>query len=292
LFEKDAGGRGGPVFRYMVSPGYCETLQIPLLRGRAFESRDDLPASPGAVLISESLARREFGSRDPLGQRLRMGPDDAPWLTIVGVVGDVKQLSLALDDAAAVYVTPAHWPWPDRARSLAVRAEGDAAALVRPIRQAIWSVDKDQPIVRIATMDTLLAASAAERRFAFVLFEVFALAALGLAAIGIYGVLAGGVVERTREIGVRAALGASRGSILALVTRQGLALAGLGVGIGLVGAMLASRALTTLLFGVTRLDPATYLGMIAVLLAVAALACVLPAWRAARIDPAITLRAE
>jgi putative ABC transport system permease protein len=144
----------------------------------------------------------------------------------------------------------------------------------------------------VATMEELVAASAAERRFVLILFEAFALVALTLAAIGIYGVLSGSVTERMREIGVRCALGASRASILALVVRQGLTLTSLGILIGLTGAIIASRALITLLFGISRLDPITYAGVIALLVSVAALACWLPAWRAARIDPTITLRAE
>ena len=141
-------------------------------------------------------------------------------------------------------------------------------------------------------MDALLAATAAERRFALILFEAFGLVALVLAATGIYGVLSGSVTERLREIGVRAALGASRGSILALVLRQGMALTAIGIAIGLAGAVAASRALVTLLFGVTRVDPPTYLGVVALLLGVSTIACWLPAWRAARVDPSITLRAE
>jgi putative ABC transport system permease protein len=141
-------------------------------------------------------------------------------------------------------------------------------------------------------MEELVSASAAERRFALTLFEAFAVTALVLAAIGIYGVLAGSVAERTREIGVRTALGASRRNIVALVLRQGLALTGLGVAIGLGGAVAASGALATLLFGITRLDPVTYGSVVALLLGVSALACWLPAWRAARVDPTITLRAE
>ena len=141
-------------------------------------------------------------------------------------------------------------------------------------------------------MDDLVAASAAERRFALVVFEVFALAALALAAAGIYGILAGSVAERTREIGVRSALGASRGMIVGLVVRQGLALTALGVLIGLAGAAAASRVLVSLLFGVSPLDPVTYAGVIGVLGGVALLACGVPAWRAARVDPATTLRVE
>jgi putative ABC transport system permease protein len=184
------------------------------------------------------------------------------------------------------------WYSADPALSLVVRARNDAAALTPFIRAAIWSVDKDQPIVRVATMDSLVAASAAERRFALLLFEVFALVALALVATGIYGVLSGSVTERMREIGVRSALGASRGDILALVMRQGMTLTVAGLILGLSGAIAASQALVTLLFGVSRLDPVTYLGVIALLAGVSGIACSFPAWRATRVDPSVTLRAE
>ncbi len=153
-------------------------------------------------------------------------------------------------------------------------------------------MDKDQAIVRVIKMDDLLAASEADRRFALIVFDAFALMALLLAAIGIYGVLAGSVTERTREMGVRSALGASRSNILGLVVRQGMTLTGLGVLIGLAGAAVATQALVTLLFGVSRLDPITYLAVIALLACVSAIACGVPAWRAAQIDPALALRAE
>jgi len=153
-------------------------------------------------------------------------------------------------------------------------------------------VDKDQPIVRVASMDDLLAASAASRRFALTLFEAFALAALVLAAAGIYGVLAGSVAERTREIGVRAALGASRTDIVSLVVGQGMRLTALGIVLGLAAATVATQALVTLLFGISRLDPVTYGGVIVLLVLTAAVACAVPAWRASRVDPATTLRTE
>ncbi len=282
-------------YRYEVTPEYFATMRIPLVRGRLL-TQDDKAGAPGAVLISESLAKRVFPNRDPLGQRVRMGPDlghpERPWHTVVGVVGNVKQASLALDDGNAFYTTPMQWAWVDNAQSLVVRTSGDPTLLIPAIRSAIWSVDKDQPIVRVATMDTLLAESEAQRHFALVLFEAFALVGLLLAATGIYGVLSGSVTERTREIGVRAALGASPAGILGLVLGQGMKLAGLGVVIGLIGALAASHALTTLLFGVSERDPVTYIGVTAALLAVAALACWIPARRAAQVDPAITLRAE
>jgi ABC-type antimicrobial peptide transport system permease subunit len=250
----------------------------------------DRADAPRVALISESMARRRLPGINPIGHRLRIG--DGPLYTIVGLVGDVKQMSLALSQSDAVYVTASQWRFADSAMSLVVRTRGDAAALAPAVRQAVWSVDKDQPVVRVATMDELLAASAAERRFALVVFEAFALAALLLAAAGIYGLLAGSVAERTREIGVRAALGASRGNILALVLRQGLALTGLGVAIGLAGAAAATQAIATMLFSVSRLDPVTYLGVIVLLSGVSVIACGAPAWRAVRVDPASTLRAE
>jgi putative ABC transport system permease protein len=290
-FEGDDPATAYNVFRYAVSPGYLETTGIPLRRGRTLDEHD-VAGSPSAILISESLARRRFPGQDPVGRRVQIGAANGPWFNIVGVVGDVKQVSLASSPPDAVYVTTAQWRFVDRTLSLVVRARGDAAALAPAVRQAIWSVDKDQPIVRVATMDELLAASAAERRFASILFEAFGLAALVLAAVGIYGVLSGSVTERTREIGVRLALGASRGHILALILRQGMTLTCIGVAAGLCGAAAASSALVSLLFGVSRLDPAAYLGVVALLAAVSAAACWVPAWRAARVDPSITLRAE
>jgi putative ABC transport system permease protein len=191
-----------------------------------------------------------------------------------------------------VYTAARQWPSADRSMSLVVRCRGNVAALAAAVRRAIWSVDRDQPIVRVASMPQLMAARAAERRFALTLFAAFGVAALVLAAAGIYGVLAGSVAERTREIGVRAALGASRARIVGLVVRQGMVLTGLGVAIGLIGAAAATQAIVTLLFGVSPLDPITYVGVTALLAGVALLACGVPAWRAAQIDPAETLRLE
>jgi putative ABC transport system permease protein len=281
--------------RYAVTPDYFATMHIPLRRGRLFDA-SDLTSGPEAILINESYARREFRGRNPIGEHLRLGPEIGDtarsWDVVVGVVGDVKQLSLALGPPNAFYVVSGRWSWVDSVESLVVRTSLDAAALAPAVKAAIWSVDRNQPIVRIATMDALVARSEAERSFALIVFEAFALAALALAAIGIYGVLAGSVTERTREIGVRSALGASRGRVLALVLRQGLAMAAVGTVLGLGGAVLTSRAIATLLFGVSRYDPATYFGTVAVFTAVATAACWVPAWRASRVDPMTALRAE
>jgi putative ABC transport system permease protein len=288
------------VFRYAVSPGYFETLGIQVRNGRSFGDHDRA-GMPLVAVISESLARRRFGSASPLGHTLRIGPTEAAPYTIVGVVQDVKQVSLALNDADAVYVPASAaaatirsrgGEFADTVMSLVVRTTDDAPELPAAIRQAIWSVDKDQPVVRIARLEDLVAATAAARRFALLLFEAFALAALVLAAAGIYGVLAGSVSERTREIGVRTALGASRVDILTLVARQAMTLTGLGVTLGVAAAIVATRAMTAMLFGVSALDPITYASVVLLLTAVAALASGVPAWRAVRVDPATTLRVE
>jgi predicted permease len=293
-FESSPTGRNeGDVFRYAVSPGYFATMRVPLVRGR-FLAESDEAGAPLALVINESFARQKFPGQDPIGQHLHVGPDRGPWYTIVGVVGDVKQLSLATAQAHAVYITTRQSWFADRVLSLVVRTRAgvDPASLAPAVKRAVWSVDKDQPIVRVATMDALIARSAAERRFALTLFEAFAAVALALAAIGIYGVLAGIVTERVRELGVRAALGATRGDLLALVLGRGTALTALGVVVGVGGAVVASDMLVTLLFGVSRLDPVTYVGVVVLLLGVSALACAVPAWRAARVDPSITLRAD
>ncbi len=282
-------------FRYAVSPSYFKTMGIPLLRGRLL-NENDRAGAPVAVLLSESFAESMFSGRDPIGQQLRAGPDagraDRPWNVVVGVVGDVKQQSLALKNGDAFYTTTTQWAWVDNVQSLVVRTQGDPTRLIPAIRHAVWSVDKQQPITRIATMDKLVSESDAQRHFALVLLETFALAGLLLAAIGMYGVLSGSVSERTREIGVRVALGASPNQVLVMVFRQGMTLTMVGLTIGLAGALAARRALASLLFGVSDHDLLTYIGVATVLVAVAAIACWIPARRAARVDPASALRAE
>ncbi len=279
-------------YRYAVSPGYFEAMRIPLRRGR-FLNAHDSKGAPLAAVINESFARRRLPGLDPIGQRVRVGPNEGPWFTVVGVVGDVKQTSLALTRADGIYVTAAQWArFADSARWLIIRAQGDAASLAPAIRKAVWSIDKDQAIVRVATLEDRLRVTEAERRFVFFLFEAFAVMALVLAATGTYSLLAGGVIERTREIGIRSALGATRIGIMTLVLRQGMKLVGLGLAIGLAGAMLTSRALASLLFGVSQLDPLTYAGVVLTLACVSAIACGLPAWRASRVLPSDALRAE
>ena len=286
-----AANEGRDGYRYAISPDYFEAMGIPLRAGRALDERDTAGV-PLAAVINESHARRRLPGLNPIGQRLHIGPDSGPWFTVVGVVNDVTQMSLAMSQSDAVYVTAEQWHFADNARWLVVRAKSNAASLAPDIRRAISSVDRDQPILRVATMDERLQASVADRRFALRLFEAFAITALILAAVGTYSLLAGSVAERTREIGVRSALGATRFRIVWLVLRQGMTLAGIGIAIGLTGAFIASNALVTLLFGISPLDAATYLAVAGLLATVSLIACGLPAWRAAQVRPSIALRFE
>lgn len=279
-------------FRYAVSPGYFEVLGIPSVAGRTFTAADD-DRGVRVAIVSEGFARRHLPGLDPLRQRIRVGGSpDAPWREVVGVVGDVRQVSLEDEQVDAVYVPEAQWQFVDATRSLVVRAESAPMALVPGIRAAIWSVNKDQPILRVIDAASLVRATAAERRFAMLLFQGFAIVALVLAAAGIYGVLIGSVAERTRELGVRAALGASRRDLILMIVRQGMALTTAGIVVGIALALLGSRALTGLLYGVSALDPLTYLAVAAGLALVALLASWVPARRAAGVDPAETLRSE
>jgi predicted permease len=279
--------------RYAVSPGYFETMNIPLRSGRFFNEDDRPGSSPRPVIIGESFAKHVFGSMSPIGQRVRFGgAPDRPWDVIVGVVGDVRQVSLAAEESSALYANTDQWLWADNPLWLVVRTQGDPVGLVAAIRNAIWSVDKDQPIARVSTMEALLAASASERRFSLIVFEAFAFGAVVLAGTGLYALLAGSVSERMREIGIRTALGASSRDIVGLVLREGMMLGGIGAVIGSVAAIVASRGIETMLFGVSPLDPLTYVVMIVLLLGVTLSASWLPALRAARIDPCVTLRTE
>ena len=290
-FDDQDAQSGYTVFRYAVSQGYCQTMGIPLIAGRLLDERDSETA-PQAALISQSLARRHFGNRNPIGSRLHVGPRNRPWYTVVGVVGDVKQTSLSIDDDDAVYLSTRQTWFPDDTLSFVIRARGDAASLVPAIKSAIWTVDRNQPIVRIMTMDRMMAISEAQRRFVMILFEAFGIVALALAAVGLYGVLSGSVAERIHEIGVRMALGATRNNILLLALRDGMQLTAFGVLLGICGALAAARVTASLLFGISALDPVSWFAMLALLATVAALACWIPAWRGSKVDPAITLRSE
>jgi len=293
-FPERQPGEDGAAMRYSVTADYLRVMGIPLLRGRLLDESDRADG-PASFLISESLARLMFGDADPIGQRVRFGPDSdgsRPWGTVVGVVGDVKQQSLASLNSAAFYVASAQWRWVDPVQSLVVRTSGEAAAMTNAVRRAVWSVDRNKPITRVATMEQLVWRTGSDRRFASVIYGTFAVAALLLAAVGLYGVVSGLVAERTREFGIRSALGATRGEIVRGVLANGLLFTAIGVAIGVAGASATSRLLETLLYGISRADPSTYAGVIALLGTVAVLACWAPARRAAAVDPAVTLRSE
>ena len=276
--------------RYAVSPGYVETMGIPLLRGRSLDERDDAD-HPGVALISAGFARAVLGEQNPIGERIRLGGhDDGPWYTIVGVVGDTKQDSLTADVAPAVYLPLEQWKFNDNLVSLVVRTHSDPQAQARPVRDAIRRADPDQPVTRIATMHELTLRSAALTRFLLRLFQAFGSIALVLASIGIFGVLAGTVVERRDELAVRLALGARPESIRSLVLRQAVLLTSIGIGLGLVGAVALSRLTEGLLYGVVPTDPATYAAVAILLFGVGTVAGWIPARRAAGTDPVAILR--
>jgi putative ABC transport system permease protein len=277
------------IFRYAVSPGYLEVMRIPIRAGRTLTVADHAEA-PWSVVVNESFARRYLPGRDPIGQRLRIGPTDGPAYTVVGVAGDVKQLSLAGDVPDAVYTTAAQWRFEENVMSLVVRGTMDPDAMVPAVRSAIWAVDADQPVVRVASMASLLDETAADRRFILLLFELFGLAALVLTTAGIYGMMSGLVNERRRELGLRAAVGATATQLVALVYRHGVRVTAIGMLFGLVGALIGTRMLVSMLYGVSHLDPITYAGTMLALGVVASVACAGPAWRAARLDPCTALR--
>ena len=274
----------------VVEPRFFETLGIPLLGGRTFTDREAREVTH-TVVISESMARKLWPNEDPVGKRvtIHMKEKDVP-SQVIGVVGDVKHTGLDAEVNATAY-----WPHPELAytfMTLVIRTDGDPLALASAVRQAVWSLDKDQPVVDVRTMEDLLWVSMARARFSTVVLGVFAAMALLLAITGIYGVVSYSVAERTREIGIRVALGALPGDVLQMVLRQGLILAGLGVGIGLAAALAATRLLSSLLFGTSPSDPATFATVAGLLLAVALSACYIPARNAMRVDPMVALRYE
>lgn len=277
--------------RYAVTPEFLRTMKIPLLEGRDFDERDN-DKSPHVLLINETLARTVFGSASPLGRQLRVGGNDGPWRTIVGVTKNVRHRGLDAQDEKQLYLPSVQWAYIDNSRTLVIRTSVSPAAIIPAVRRAIWSVDRTVPIARVATMDDIISRTTEQRRFIMWLFELFTLLALGLSAAGIYGVLSASVAERTREIGVRTALGASRQRILSAVVRDGARLTGIGLVIGVVGAFALGSSLRGLLFGVAPHDPASLALVVAAAGTVALLASAIPAWRATRVDPVEALRGE
>jgi putative ABC transport system permease protein len=280
-----------------MSPGYFETMQIPVLQGRGVEATDRVGA-PGVALVNRTLARQVWPDGDAVGQRILMGggATDSIWRTIVGIVGDVHHRGLDAEPRPEIYLPydqfPAGTGTPQRTLRIVLRTEGDPVELTGALRRAVFELDPDLPATEIQTMEQALGDWAAERRLTMLLVGGFALLALLLGAVGVYGVMAHLVVQRTREIGIRMALGAVPREILRLVLSQGAWLAALGIAAGLAGALAATRLLSSLLFGVGPTDPATFAATATALAAVAALASLLPALRALRTDPVEALRSE
>ena len=269
-------------------------MQIPLRAGRTLTDldREDQPL---VAVISEAFVRQFFAHQNPLGQRIRWGRETGPprWMTIVGVVGDVKQYSLAESAYPAVF-TPfaqSNEAW-RRWMCVVVRMPQSSASLIPAVKGQIWSLDSQIPLNRIQSMDELLDLSLAERRFNMSLLGLFAGMAMILAAVGIYGLLSYSVSQRTHEIGVRVAVGARRRDVLKLVLGQGARLAAVGLAAGVLGALALTRLMASLLFGVTATDPATFATVALLMMAVALLACFVPARRAMRVDPMVALRNE
>lgn len=272
-----------------VSPDYFSALGIPVVKGRPFSERDTLD-SPKAIIVSEAFVRKYFPGEDPLGKRLTID-FGAPWTgEIVGVVGNVRHSNPAQGPYPEMYVNQGQNP--PFGVNLVVRAAGGPSQLTAAIRNEIHSLDKDLPVYNVKTMEQHVTDATAQPRFRTLLLGIFAALALVLASIGIYGVISYSVTQRTHEIGLRVALGAQRGDVFKLVVGQAMRLALIGVGIGLIGAFVLTRLMSSFLFGISATDPLTFSGITLLLIAVAFLACYLPARRATKVDPMIALRYE
>jgi predicted permease len=276
-----------------VTPGYFQVMQLTLLRGRLLTDvdREDAPLS---VVINQTMADRYWSGEEPIGKRFKMGTGDTPWLTIVGIVGTVRHNAVVEGPRAEMYLPHAQLPrsigGATRSLTLVVRTAGNPLASVGALRATVRSLDRNLPLSNIRTMDQVTTSALAQPRFTATLLGLLALLALSLAAIGIYGTVSLLVTERAYEIGIRLALGAGRGSILGLVLGHGMALAGIGMALGLAGALALRRLLGTLVYGVGTLDPITFVAAPAILGAAALVACLNPARRAAGLDPIVTLR--
>jgi putative ABC transport system permease protein len=279
----------------VVSAGYLKTMGVPLISGRWIEDRDR-EGAPGAVVVNSSFARTYFPNQSPLGQHLQLGSSpspEIPWMEIVGVIADVKQ-SLASESSSEMYFPyrQADQVLPVTTLSLVVRTAGAPLAQAQSLRSVVHDIDANQPITAIRSMDENVAQSISQPRFRTVLLAVFAGIALVLAAVGIFGVMAYSVAQRTRELGLRIALGASRGRVLQLVLAHGVRLTLVGVAIGLAATFLLTRYVSSLLFNVPAYDPMTLVGVVAALIAISLCACYLPARRATLVDPIVALREE
>ena len=291
-------GRAPGAIRYTVSPGYFETMGIQLLKGRVF-SAQDTPTTPLVMIIDEALAQQHFQNEDPIGKRIAQSSNFTPTYEIVGVVSHVEQYNL---EGQAIrtpqfylsfnQIPPERLPGYTRRINVLTRTDVEPSSLTSAVRGEIAALNKTQPVFNVQTMEQIVSQSVAPRRFSMLLLSVFAVVALILASIGIYGMMSYAVAQRTREIGLRMTLGAQRGNVLRLVIGQGMKLVIVGVVLGLVAAIALTRTMKSLLFGVSATDPETFIGIALLLTIVALLACWIPARRATKVDPIVALRYE
>jgi putative ABC transport system permease protein len=276
----------------VISPRYFSTMGIQLLQGREISGQDKAD-SPAVAVISETMARRYWPGEDPIGKRISPGKPESPddWITIIGVVKDVRQFELEANPKPQMYLSyeQAGFFEPN---DLVVSTNADPLSMAAMVRNAVWEIDKDQPVSKIRTMEDIISESVARQRFSMLLLGIFAILALVLAAVGIYGVMSYSVAQRAHEIGLRMALGAQRSDVLKLVVGQGLKLVLIGVAIGLAAAFTLTRVMSSLLFGVSATDPITFITISLVLISVAVLASYIPARRATKVDPMVALRYE
>jgi putative ABC transport system permease protein len=278
----------------VVSPGYFETMKIPLKRGRLFNQSDG-QNTPLVAVINETMARKYWPNQDPVGKRFttNTGSPKDQLIHIVGIVGDVRQMSLNEPSRQEMYFpifqSSMNWMVP---RDLVIRTRGNPALLADTVRRIVWSVDREQPVANIMTLDDLLDEEVAQRRVQTLLLGGLSSLALLLACVGIYGVLSYLVAQRTREIGIRVALGAIGADVFRAIAGQGLGLTATGIAIGFAASLALTRLLGSLLFQVTGTDPVTYLFAASLFAAMALIACLVPASRAARVDPMVALRDE
>jgi predicted permease len=275
----------------LVRGDYFQALGIPLRAGRLFDDRD-APTAPGTVIVNEAAVRTFFSGTDPIGRRVHLGPDPtAAPVTVIGVVGDTREHGLDIPPSPTVYASHVQNTW-SRAMSITIRTRGDPHAAESVLRGAVRRADPSLALRDVRTLEAVLGSSLAARKFALGLVACFAAVALMLAAVGIYGVLAFSVSSRTREFGVRLALGATNQGVLVMVLRQGVGWSAAGLAIGVAGAFAGGRLLTGMLYGVSPADSMTFALVALGLMVVVVAACLIPATRAMRVDPITTMRAE
>jgi putative ABC transport system permease protein len=273
----------------VACPGYFRTMGIPLLEGREF-THQDKDGAPPVIVINQTMAHKYWGKQDPVGRRIKLGlaNSDAPWMTVVGVTGDVRQWGLGdrINPEFFRPYTQAAWPF----MTVVVRTASAPGAFIDPVKKAIAGFDPDQPVSSVETMESVVRNSVGPRRFPMLLLSAFAVLALVLAAVGISGVVSYAVAQRTREIGIRVALGASKVDVLRLVVTQSMLWAAAGTALGIVGSLGLMRLLGGMLYGVRPSDPLVLAAVSALLMGVALLACYIPARRAAQVHPMTALR--